>query len=105
VYPFDHYLYAFAPDHTGVLAPIGMKLAPGSPTSTPFTYSIGADQEALSETEVVTEQRGGSLVRDRIRIHGASLEELGFIYWNGSEWAAPTMQYRFKCVRAPHHGS
>jgi hypothetical protein len=71
----------------------------------PFTYSIEADQDELSNTEVVTEHRGETLVRDRIRIRGGTLEELGFIYWNGSEWAAPTMQYRFKCVRAPHHGS
>jgi hypothetical protein len=69
----------------------------------PFTYSIGADQDELSDTEVVTERGGATLTRNRIRIHGRTLEELGFIYWNGSEWAAPSMQNHWKFVRTPLH--
>jgi len=89
--------YRFAADHTGTLVSVD---ASGKRT-TKFTYRINPGQEIMLNTQYVTEIFAGRKTIHTIRIAGAVLDDLGYVYWTGADWATPSMETGDHCIRKP----
>jgi hypothetical protein len=58
-----------------------------------FTYSVKPG------APYVLKHSGADLIRDNISVRDGVLDDNGYLYWHDGQWAAPSSQYRYHCVR------